>query len=162
MSPRRSSRAKAVAHHSASNHHHSSSSSASSARGTSTRPQRGKDASPINDTFRAYSRESRASSSARNNGAILHDDIVSGDEEDEEPEDEDEEEVTRCICGFAEYQGEDGQEASSDGFFIQCDKCHVWQHGFCVGIMGSDFAPENYWCEKCKPDLHKLVIRAHG
>lgn len=88
---------------------------------------------------------------------------MSEDDQDEDVEDEDEEEVTRCVCGNADYVDEDGQAGeNSDGFFIQCDKCHVWQHGFCVGILGSQVAPENYWCEKCKPELHKMITKTHG
>lgn len=88
---------------------------------------------------------------------------MSQDEDDDDVDDDEEEEVTRCLCGHAEYQGDDGSgDSTSDGFFIQCDKCHVWQHGFCVGIMDSSSAPDEYWCEKCKPDLHKLITKPHG
>lgn len=66
-----------------------------------------------------------------------------------------EDEITRCICGYQEYQGGDDDQADTDGLFIQCDKCSVWQHGFCVGITDSASTPENYYCEKCKPELHQ-------
>ncbi|KAH9441552.1 hypothetical protein Pst134EA_032886 [Puccinia striiformis f. sp. tritici] len=33
-----------------------------------------------------------------------------------------------------------------------CDKCSVWQHGPCVGLY-AEF-PGDYFCEKCRPDLH--------
>ncbi|OAV93316.1 hypothetical protein PTTG_10352 [Puccinia triticina 1-1 BBBD Race 1] len=35
---------------------------------------------------------------------------------------------------------------------FQCDKCSVWQHGPCVGLY-AEF-PGDYFCEKCRPDLH--------
>lgn len=65
----------------------------------------------------------------------------------------DEEEVTRCICGQ-----QDPPEDS--GLYIQCEKCHVWQHGFCVGI--EEDVPEMYWCERCKPELHVIVVTPDG
>ena len=66
-----------------------------------------------------------------------------------------EDEITRCICGYQEYQGGDDDQTDTDGLFIQCDKCSVWQHGFCVGITDSASTPDNYYCEKCKPELHQ-------
>lgn len=70
---------------------------------------------------------------------------------DEELDEEDDEEAeTRCICGQADPPDE-------NGLFIQCEKCSVWQHGYCVSI--SDIVPEKYWCEICKPELHTIIIR---
>jgi hypothetical protein len=62
----------------------------------------------------------------------------------------DEGSITRCVCGDNEDQ---------EGFMIQCDKCHVWQHGDCVGILGEHDSPEKYFCEECAPDLplHKRM-----
>ncbi|PGG99860.1 hypothetical protein AJ80_09282 [Polytolypa hystricis UAMH7299] len=40
--------------------------------------------------------------------------------------------------------------------FIQCDQCKVWQHGGCVGIMEEASSPDEYFCEECRKDLHKL------
>lgn len=75
-------------------------------------------------------------------------------------------EVTRCICGSDELLVPDNSGADFDdvdpGFFIQCDKCSVWQHGYCVGIKGETNAPEKYWCEKCRPDLHYLFVDKYG
>ena len=68
---------------------------------------------------------------------------------------ETEDEITRCICGYQEYQSPDDDQTENDGLFIQCDGCKVWQHGFCVGIMDSESTPEEYFCEKCKPELHR-------
>jgi hypothetical protein len=68
-------------------------------------------------------------------------------------EEEEEEAETRCICGQME-------PPDADGLFIQCEKCSVWQHGYCVSIK--DNVPEKYWCEECKPELHSIIIRPHG
>ncbi|CDZ97150.1 PHD Zn-finger proteins [Phaffia rhodozyma] len=65
-----------------------------------------------------------------------------GAEEDEE--DYEEAEVTRCVCGITE----------SDDMMISCDTCNVWQHGACVGIPTEEETPDEYFCEKCRPDLH--------
>ncbi|KAF2714319.1 hypothetical protein K504DRAFT_367076 [Pleomassaria siparia CBS 279.74] len=90
-----------------------------------------------------------------------------------------EEEITRCVCGQQEYPGppdlgksRDGQTSSlvdsdvpsdeAGGLFIQCDICKVWQHGGCVGIMDEAASPEEYFCEDCKPDFHKLTTSAKG
>lgn len=72
------------------------------------------------------------------------------DDEIQEDEEDDDEAETRCICGQADPPDE-------NGLFIQCEKCSVWQHGYCVSI--SEKVPEKYWCEKCKPELHTIVIR---
>jgi hypothetical protein len=46
--------------------------------------------------------------------------------------------------------------------FIQCDSCKVWQHGGCVGIMDEDMSPEEYYCEQCRKELHKITIESDG
>ncbi|ODV68164.1 hypothetical protein HYPBUDRAFT_152780 [Hyphopichia burtonii NRRL Y-1933] len=92
-----------------------------------------------------------------------------------EPEDEleddegEEQEVTRCICGQDELSSDTINESLStlllneydikidQGLFIQCDKCSVWQHGYCVGLFINEDVPDKYWCELCKPDLHVFV-----
>ena len=102
---------------------------------------------------------------------------------DDEEEEESEEEITRCICGQAEYPGipveasdsakpsakSNGDTISSialpedaGGLFIQCDICKVWQHGGCVGIMDEAMSPEEYFCEECRSDLHKITSTASG
>ncbi|QQK43297.1 Transcriptional regulator (Cti6), putative [Penicillium digitatum] len=108
-------------------------------------------------------------------------------EEDEDDLDDDEEEVTRCLCGQQEYPGlpfsrrealgrgtiklESGQvptdpsDPMSDdigSMFIQCDLCKVWQHGGCVGIMDEATSPDEYFCEECRKDLHKIIDEPHG
>ncbi|OQE40234.1 hypothetical protein PENCOP_c006G04624 [Penicillium coprophilum] len=116
-----------------------------------------------------------------------HDDDDPPREEDEEDLDDDEEEVTRCLCGQQEYPGlppsrrealgrgtiklESGQvptdpsDPLSDeigSMFIQCDLCKVWQHGGCVGIMDEATSPDEYFCEECRKDLHKIKDEPHG
>ncbi|KAF2015603.1 hypothetical protein BU24DRAFT_461841 [Aaosphaeria arxii CBS 175.79] len=91
-----------------------------------------------------------------------------------------EEEITRCVCGQQEYPGppsdagkskdaqssaiadSDVQNDDAGGLFIQCDICKVWQHGGCVGIMDEATSPEEYFCEECRKDLHKLMTSSKG
>ncbi|KAL7420776.1 Histone deacetylase complex subunit [Cryptotrichosporon argae] len=73
-----------------------------------------------------------------------------GDEDDEESQ-----EVTRCVCRLED----------DDIMMIQCDKCNVWQHGGCMGIWGDEEAPDEYFCEECRPELHgplKKYMRSKG
>ncbi|KAK9355838.1 hypothetical protein V1523DRAFT_403622 [Lipomyces doorenjongii] len=69
-------------------------------------------------------------------------------------------EITRCICGHDELQTDDPDIDS--GLFIQCDKCQVWQHAYCVGIGPDDNLTDDYSCEKCRPELHLVVVRPTG
>lgn len=104
---------------------------------------------------------------------------------DEEEDEESEEEITRCICGHLEYpgmpvpigdpskvssRGNGGPDPSvvstalpedAGGLFIQCDMCKVWQHGGCVGIMDEGMCPDEYFCEQCREDLHKITTTAN-
>ena len=104
-------------------------------------------------------------------------------EEGVEEEAEDDEAV-RCICGYEDYPGppqladEDSKHGIREGiepiinvadvtedlagFFLQCDVCKVWQHGGCVGIMSEDASPDEYFCEQCRKDLHKIYTAANG
>ncbi|KAL2001742.1 hypothetical protein VTN02DRAFT_1327 [Thermoascus thermophilus] len=114
-----------------------------------------------------------------------------GGEEDEEEEGE-EEEITRCLCGQQDYPGlppsrrdalgrsginsgfkdESAGNSSNDpsemlpddigSMFIQCDSCKVWQHGGCVGIMDEAMSPDEYFCEECRKDLHKITNESNG
>ncbi|KAI9664286.1 MAG: hypothetical protein M1829_005841 [Trizodia sp. TS-e1964] len=53
--------------------------------------------------------------------------------------------------------------AEADGaLFIQCDVCKVWQHGGCVGIMSTALSPDEYFCEQCRKDLHRIFPAANG
>lgn len=101
---------------------------------------------------------------------------------DDEMDDEiaEEDEVTRCLCGMQEYPGppsdagrsKDGQLSAlgdsdipgedAGGLFIQCDICKVWQHGGCVGIMDEASSPDEYFCEECRKDLHKVMTSSKG
>lgn len=109
-----------------------------------------------------------------------------GEEEEEEEEDDEEEEVTRCLCGHQEFPGlppsrrealgRGGRDEKSSnttgapevvsddigGMFIQCDLCKVWQHGGCVGIMDEAMSPDEYFCEECRKDLHKIRGEPNG
>ncbi|KAI9879247.1 MAG: hypothetical protein M1830_009107 [Pleopsidium flavum] len=113
---------------------------------------------------------------------------INAEGDDDEGE---EEEITRCICEHLEYPGlpvpldpidrrnsKSGSKEARDphssttasetlpddagGLFIQCDACKVWQHGGCVGIMDVAMSPEEYFCEKCRPDLHMITVGANG
>ncbi|KAG6231968.1 hypothetical protein E4U34_000037 [Claviceps purpurea] len=64
------------------------------------------------------------------------------------------EEVIRCVCGATE-QDEDSGEA-----WISCETCYAWQHNVCVGVSSfEDEIPDNYWCERCRPDDHKELLQ---
>lgn len=96
------------------------------------------------------------------------------DELDDDMAEEDE--VTRCVCGYQEYPGlpsdaskssfgladSDVQGDDLGGLFIQCDICKVWQHGGCVGIMQEEASPDEYFCEECRKDLHKVTTSPKG
>lgn len=47
------------------------------------------------------------------------------------------EEVNRCFCG-----------RDLDTFMLDCDRCHSWFHGSCVGIT-KDTVPETWVCDDC-------------
>lgn len=108
----------------------------------------------------------------------------SADMASSENEMQDDDESVRCICGFDEYPGppvlkDDPKNPSKDavdidpflaadvpdevaGFFLQCDVCKVWQHGGCVGILNAASSPEEYFCEECRKDLHKISTASNG
>ncbi|KAG5921257.1 hypothetical protein E4U42_005926 [Claviceps africana] len=92
---------------------------------------------------------------------------------DDMPEDEDE--AVRCLCGSEDYPGPppvEGPDADIfaaieltdevTGFFVQCDICKVWQHGACVAIFSAESSPDEYFCEQCRKDLHKIYTAANG
>lgn len=98
---------------------------------------------------------------------------------------QEEDEAVRCVCGHDEYPGpppfdEDSKHTSKDaidherifaievtddmaGFFVQCEICNTWQHGACVGFA-EESNPEDvqYFCEKCRKDLHKIFTASNG
>lgn len=90
------------------------------------------------------------------------------DAEDNDMDIEDGDEITRCVCGHDELTSIDShvqqllqQEYRIKvdlGLFIQCDKCLVWQHGYCVGLFVNEDVPDKYWCEQCKPELHMVIL----
>ena len=114
----------------------------------------------------------------------INDDNTRGveDDDDEELDEEEEEEVTRCICGNTDYPGlpvaaseaikgnkKDSPNAppvdlpqDAGGLFIQCDTCKVWQHGGCVGILDESMNPDEYFCEQCRKDLHRIATAVNG
>ncbi|TVY65539.1 putative histone deacetylase complex subunit cti6 [Lachnellula suecica] len=86
---------------------------------------------------------------------------------------EDNDDSVRCICGFEDYPGppELDDEENTHGFqdgvdeaimFLQCDRCSAWQHGKCVSIMNESQSPDEYFCEECRPDLHKFFTDKNG
>ncbi|KAL8792470.1 MAG: hypothetical protein Q9195_004926 [Heterodermia aff. obscurata] len=192
MSPRRSSRARTSQPNPSSQPQlNSSSSSVSSGRAASGARPNQKNPSPgssvpsrslsseeIEGSAKPQSRRTRSSQDDAKVGVIAN--HVEDDEE------EGEEEVTRCICGNLEYPGMpvpasdntksgpksmtmSGLAPSSNilpedtgGMFIQCDICKVWQHGGCVGIMEEAMSPEEYFCEQCRKDLHKITTSING
>lgn len=71
----------------------------------------------------------------------------------EPEEEEEEEEIIRCVCGATD-QDEDSGEA-----WIGCETCLAWQHNVCMGVSSfEDEIPENYWCEQCRPEDHKVLL----
>ncbi|OOQ91271.1 putative transcriptional regulator (Cti6) [Penicillium brasilianum] len=109
------------------------------------------------------------------------------EDDDEDPEEDEEEEITRCLCGQQDYPGlppsrrdalgrvgvkpeegippADSSDLLSDdlgSMFIQCDSCKVWQHGGCVGIMDEEMSPDEYFCEECRKDLHRIRGESNG
>ncbi|KAL1991785.1 hypothetical protein VTN49DRAFT_5093 [Thermomyces lanuginosus] len=191
MTPRRSSRARTSQPSPALHHLNSSSSGNSLTRGERSTRSSNKLSSPQRSSNRSQStddvpqtRQRRARdddldgpSNARN------------EEEEEEEGDNDDEEITRCLCGQQEYpglppsrraalsrgrhRGGDSRGSPGDGsdalgsddigsMFIQCDSCKVWQHGGCVGIMDEAMSPDEYFCEECRRDLHKITNESNG
>ncbi|ORY91344.1 hypothetical protein BCR43DRAFT_105151 [Syncephalastrum racemosum] len=47
--------------------------------------------------------------------------------------------LIRCVCNSSE----------DDGFTIQCERCLVWQHAFCVRVSQNNI-PEHYLCDRCE------------
>lgn len=87
------------------------------------------------------------------------DDDMAKLEDDLDDDIAEEDEVTRCVCGYQEYPG---LPSDAGGLFIQCDICKVWQHGGCVGIMQEEASPDEYFCEECRKDLHKVTTSPKG
>lgn len=61
--------------------------------------------------------------------------------------------IIRCICGYVEEDEDDERK------MVVCDSCEAWQHNECMEISeNDDELPEQYFCEQCRPDLHKLLL----
>lgn len=96
--------------------------------------------------------------------------------DEEEDEAQDENEITRCVCGRLDFPGMASPlsdmlkkvnyvplDSSPTGdFFLQCDECKVWQHGGCVGIVDQAHSPDEYFCERCAKDDHRVATTAEG
>lgn len=80
---------------------------------------------------------------------------------------DEQDEVTRCVCGndelatvnpsFLRFLQQEYHIKVDLGLFIQCEKCLVWQHGYCVGLFTNDDVPDEYYCEQCMPQYHQKV-----
>ncbi|KAK0105116.1 hypothetical protein ONS95_004522 [Cadophora gregata] len=144
---------------------------------------------PLDDNIRATMEDSIQTRRKRGRGEEqtkstkaqpMQPEVINGVEEVGEDD-----EAVRCICGFDEYPGppqigdEDNKNGIKEGieesiitpadvtedlagFFLQCDMCKVWQHGGCVGIMNEDTSPDEYFCEECRKDLHKIYTASNG
>ncbi|KAF9563889.1 hypothetical protein EC968_004658 [Mortierella alpina] len=77
-----------------------------------------------------------------NNNSSSNTHSVADEDEGSIDNDEDDEDagIIRCICNYTD----------DDGFTIQCERCFVWQHAVCVGIVQSN-VPDKYLCELCSP-----------
>lgn len=190
MSPRRSSRSKTSHPTSVTQHTNSSSSSVSSSRADHTSRSQNKLPSPRSSIApkspSSGPREAPSNPQARRTRSTqeipkieVNDAREDDDVDEDDGDEEDEEEITRCVCGQQEYPGMpaatskgNGEAGDADspttlqedtgGLFIQCDTCKVWQHGGCVGIMDEPSSPENYFCERCRKDLHTITSTATG
>ncbi|KAL8744123.1 MAG: hypothetical protein Q9190_003604, partial [Brigantiaea leucoxantha] len=61
--------------------------------------------------------------------------------------------IIRCICGYVEEDEDDERK------MVVCDSCEAWQHNECMEISeNDDELPEQYFCEQCRPDLHKVLL----
>ncbi|KAJ5317488.1 hypothetical protein PENANT_c036G05761 [Penicillium antarcticum] len=192
MTPRRSSRARTSQPSPALIQQTNSSSSSSSTRERSTRSNHKNASPHESNGHGSQSTDDAESGSKdlphtrQRQRAHDDEDEVPG-EEDEDDLDDEEEEVTRCLCGQQDYPGlpPSRREALGRGtiklesvpipsdpsdimaeeigsMFIQCDLCKVWQHGGCVGIMDEATSPDEYFCEECRKDLHKIKGESNG
>jgi cytochrome c556 len=73
-----------------------------------------------------------------------------------EPEVQDEDdEIIRCVCGH--YEEEEDMQRD----MICCDNCSAWQHNDCMLLpYPPDQAPDQYYCEQCRPKDHKELLAA--
>ncbi|CCG81180.1 Predicted protein [Taphrina deformans PYCC 5710] len=90
--------------------------------------------------------ESVADDTATDAGTIQTDHLV-------EDQQENADDRIRCVCG----QTEEVEDEDKD--FVQCDQCSVWQHNQCVGLPSEIPENEDYFCERCRPDLHEDLLK---
>ncbi|KAJ5948793.1 hypothetical protein N7454_002100 [Penicillium verhagenii] len=98
------------------------------------------------------------------------DDDPPREEDEDDLDDEEEEEITRSLGrSIVKPESDHPPTDSSDilpddigSMFIQCDTCKVWQHGGCVGIMDEEMSPDEYFCEECRKDFHRIRGEANG
>ncbi|KAK9386186.1 transcription factor S-II, central domain-containing protein [Lipomyces mesembrius] len=70
------------------------------------------------------------------------------------PEEEDESSV-RCVCGLEATDPEDDKP-----LMAQCEECLCWQHPECtMGITDEAEVPDQYFCERCRPELHEAYFK---
>ncbi|KHN98855.1 transcriptional regulator Cti6 [Metarhizium album ARSEF 1941] len=123
----------------------------------------------FDDTLLGRRRKRGQNDDTDRNSRSENTDMANGSDQD------DEDEAVRCLCASEEYPGlppVDGPDAEIfaaidltdevTGFFVQCDICKVWQHGACVGIFSAESSPDEYFCEQCRKDLHKIHTAANG
>lgn len=60
-------------------------------------------------------------------------------------------ESIRCICK---------SDYDNDSPWIECQKCNVWQHMSCMHLTWTveEAERQEYWCEKCKPNNHAVLL----
>jgi len=60
------------------------------------------------------------------------------------------EEVLDCLCGVrtTAKNFQELEESSTDNFLMDCDECHVWYHGACLGFQPNE-VPSNWHCNRC-------------
>jgi DNA mismatch repair ATPase MutL len=188
MSPRRSSRPRNTQPPPSAPSHSNSASSVSSTRAErSTRSHHKPSPAQKSQTPQSLSSEEaddpahapEAPQTRRSKRGQAHDEENNTKVDDDlEDDGDEEEEVTRCVCGNQDYPGppveygkshaaaasltSDVQNDEAGSMFIQCDICKVWQHGGCVGIMDEAMSPDEYFCEECRKDFHKLMSGQRG
>ncbi|CAG2012616.1 unnamed protein product, partial [Fusarium graminearum] len=125
----------------------------------------------IDDTLLGRRRKRNQEDDTDKNSKSDNFDMVNGSDDLQEEEDE----AVRCICDAEEYPGRPPVEGADldffnaieftedvTGFFVQCDICKVWQHGACVGIFSAESSPDEYFCEQCRKELHKIYTASNG
>ncbi|KAH8590777.1 hypothetical protein B0O99DRAFT_634094 [Bisporella sp. PMI_857] len=138
------------------------------------------DKETADDSIQTRRKRGRGDEKDKGSKAEIVEPEVTNDADDMEEDDG----TVRCICAFEDYPGPPQLDAENGhgvregiegslinpadvtedlaGFFLQCDICKVWQHGGCVGIMSEKESPDEYFCEECRKDLHKIYTAPSG